>query len=84
MSDHVTPLATAGTSLLPTMAFFGSTATKESLYDYTVKDAGEPNPAESISGDLSKVTEGMQECSPALFPQIEPAGYVVMFARPAP
>ena len=31
----------AGTSLLPAMALFGSTATKDSLYEYTVKDAGE-------------------------------------------
>ena len=35
-------LCCAGASYLPVMALFGATATKDTLYDYTVKDAGEP------------------------------------------
>ena len=30
----------AGAAFLPAMALFGATATKDTLYDYTVKDAG--------------------------------------------
>jgi hypothetical protein len=42
-ADHgsLTPMiCCAGASYLPAMAFFGATATKDSLYEYTVKDAG--------------------------------------------
>ena len=35
-------LCCAGSFHLPAMALFGATATKDTLYDYTVKDAGEP------------------------------------------
>ena len=35
-------LCVVGASYLPVMALFGATATMDTLYDYTVKDAGEP------------------------------------------
>ena len=35
-------LCCAGSFFLPAMALFGATATKDTLYDYTVKDAGKP------------------------------------------
>ena len=41
ITGHSLVVCTAGTALLPAMALFGSTATKDSIYEYTVKDAGE-------------------------------------------
>ncbi len=51
-SDHFEFLPPAGTSTAGAMAFFGSTATKDSLYEYTVKDAGKSHMAYSIRASL--------------------------------
>ena len=58
-------VCTAGASFLPAMAFFGATATKDSLYDYTVKDAGGSR-ASLLSPFMSMFASSVSSLLPAL------------------